>query len=128
VIGDQAELQPRNKTPPSLIYWAEDNFNPATKKEMTMFNTIKTALAAALIFGAASAAFANENEDNGEGGYHLGPMGQFLGGDAVNPVYHRSLRGTAGHASSTGRPGEAFGFAAAIHKPTSSHPKTHRGY
>jgi hypothetical protein len=66
-----------------------------------MLTKTTLALAAALIIGTASAGFANENEDFGEGGYHLGPMGQFLGGDAVNPVYHRSLRGSTAHASGT---------------------------
>ncbi len=50
--------------------------------------TTKIALAAALIFGAASAVqAANENDGGNEtGGYHLGPMGQHFGG--ANPAYH----------------------------------------
>jgi hypothetical protein len=60
--------------------------------EIPMFTKTKLALAAALIFGVASAAqAANENDGGNEtGGYRLGPMGQHFGG--VNPVYHRSLR------------------------------------
>jgi hypothetical protein len=54
--------------------------------EMTMTNT-KTLIALSAIalgvLSATSAAFANENQDNGEGGYVLpGNM------DGVNPVYH----------------------------------------
>jgi hypothetical protein len=57
-----------------------------------MFTKTKLALAAALIFGAASAVQAASENDGGNetGGYRLGPMGQQFGG--VNPVYHRSLR------------------------------------
>jgi hypothetical protein len=58
-----------------------------------MFTKTTLALAAALIFGVASAAqAANENDGGNEtGGYRVGPMGQqFSGG--VNPAYHRSLR------------------------------------
>jgi hypothetical protein len=57
-----------------------------------MFATTKLTLAAALIFGAASAVqAANENDGGNEtGGYHYGPMGQYFGG--ANPVHHRSLR------------------------------------
>ena len=83
-----------------------------------MFNTIKTALAAALIAGAASAAFAsNENASD----------------QSVSTA--QSIRESRENqlpwwwnTPSTGRPGDAFGLAAAIHKPASSHPKTHRGY
>jgi hypothetical protein len=57
-----------------------------------MFTKTKLALAAALIFGAASAGqAANENDGGNEtGGFHLGTMGQHFGG--ANPVYHRSMR------------------------------------
>jgi hypothetical protein len=57
-----------------------------------MFTKTKLALAAALIFGVASAAQAASENDGGNetGGYRVGPMGQHFGG--VNPVYHRSLR------------------------------------
>jgi hypothetical protein len=57
-----------------------------------MFTRTKLALAAALMFGVASAAqAANENDGGNEtGGYRLGPMGQHFGG--ANPVYHRSMR------------------------------------
>jgi hypothetical protein len=50
------------------------------------------AVAAALIFGAASAVQAASENDGGNetGGFHYGPMGQYFGG--ANPVYHRSLR------------------------------------
>jgi hypothetical protein len=116
VINDQAELQRRNKTPSSLIYCAEDDFNPATKQEMTMFNTIKMALAAALIVGAASAAFASNEHDE-------------------DPSTAQSIRESRDNqlpwwwnAPSTGKPGDAYGFAPAIHKSGSSHPKTHRDY
>jgi hypothetical protein len=58
-------------------------------KTFPMFTKTKLALAAALVFSAASAVQAsNDNEE--KGGYRLGPMGQQFGG--VNPVYHRSLR------------------------------------
>jgi hypothetical protein len=55
-----------------------------------MFTKTKVAFAAALIFGAASAAQANEPRDE-FGGYRVGPLGQSFQG--ANPVYHRSLRG-----------------------------------
>ena len=57
-----------------------------------MFTRTKLALAAALMFGAASAVQAASDNDGGNetGGYRLGPMGQQFGG--VNPAYHRSLR------------------------------------
>jgi hypothetical protein len=57
-----------------------------------MFTKTKLALAAALIFGVASAAqAANENDGGNEtGGYRVGPMGQHFSG--ANPAYHRSMR------------------------------------
>ena len=54
-----------------------------------MLTKTKVALAAALIFGAASAAQANEPRDE-FGGYRVGPLGQSFQG--ANPVYYRSLR------------------------------------
>jgi hypothetical protein len=83
-------------------------------QEMTMFNTIKTALAAALIVGAASAAFASNEHD-----------------DSVSTA--QSVRESREsqlpwwwNTPSTGRPGDAFGLATAIHQPASSHSKTRR--
>ncbi len=57
-----------------------------------MFTKTKIAVAAALIFGAASAVqAANENDGGNEtGGYRVGPMGQHFGG--ANPVYHSRYR------------------------------------
>jgi hypothetical protein len=57
-----------------------------------MFIKTKLALAAALIFGVASAAqAASENNGGNEtGGYRVGPMGQHFSG--ANPAYHRSMR------------------------------------
>jgi hypothetical protein len=57
-----------------------------------MFTKTKIAVAAALIFGAASAVqAANENDGGNEtGGYSVGPMGQHFGG--ANPVYHGRYR------------------------------------
>ena len=59
-----------------------------------MFTKTKLALAAALIFGAASAVqAANENDGGNEtGGYHYGPMGQYFGGGS--PFDHHSPRYT----------------------------------
>jgi hypothetical protein len=47
-----------------------------------MLGKTALALAAALIFGAVTAAQANDNADNWNevGGYHIGPLGQHLGG------------------------------------------------
>jgi hypothetical protein len=75
-----------------------------------MFTKTKLALAAALIFGAASAVQAASENDGGNetGGYRLGPMGQHFGG--VNPVYHRSLR----HAYGTGS--GPFAFVPGYHR------------
>jgi hypothetical protein len=57
----------------------------------------KIAFAAALIIGSATAVLANDTDRNDVGGFHVGPVGQEMGGGAVNPTYHRSLR--AGSAS-----------------------------
>ena len=83
-----------------------------------MFNKMKTALVAALIVGAASAAFAsNENQSD----------------QSVSAA--QSIRESRENqlpwwwnTQSTGRPGDAFGLAAASHKPLTSHPKTRRDY
>jgi hypothetical protein len=62
----------------------------------------KIALAAALIVGGANAVLANDTDHNDVGGFHVGPLGQEMGGDAVNPAYHRSLRAAAAsHASAS---------------------------
>jgi hypothetical protein len=55
----------------------------------------KIAFAAALIVGSATAVLANDKEYDDVGGFHVGPLGQEMGGNAVNPVYHRSLRAGA---------------------------------
>jgi BA14K-like protein len=55
-----------------------------------MMTKTKLALAAVVVFGAASAAQANEPRDE-FGGYRVGPLGQSFQG--ANPAYHRSLRG-----------------------------------
>jgi hypothetical protein len=64
----------------------------------------KIALAAALVLGSAGAVLANDTDHNDVGGFHLGPLGQEMGGSAVNPAYHRSLRGTAANASTACAP------------------------
>jgi hypothetical protein len=48
----------------------------------TMLTKTRLAIAAALIFGATSAVQASNENDGGNntGGYHIGPMGQHLGG------------------------------------------------
>jgi hypothetical protein len=57
----------------------------------------KLAIAAVLILGAASASEAGKDEDpEAKGGFVWGPMGQRMGGSAVNPAYHRSLGGRRG--------------------------------
>jgi hypothetical protein len=69
-----------------------------------MLNKSRFAIAAALILGAVSAAqAANENMDEGMGGYACGPLHQRLGGRAANPVYNRTIcygRGAYGYARS----------------------------
>jgi hypothetical protein len=51
-------------------------------------------LAAALAVGLSSAAFAGGKDDaDSSGGFRVGPTGQSAQ-DGVNPVYHRSLRGS----------------------------------
>ncbi|HEY2227102.1 MAG TPA: hypothetical protein VGI22_05045 [Xanthobacteraceae bacterium] len=62
----------------------------------------KFAFAAALIIGSATAVLANDIDRNDTGGFHVGPLGQEMGGEAVNPTYHRSLRaGSQAHASAS---------------------------
>ena len=70
----------------------------------------KIALAAALTLGTAFAALAS-NENDVTGGYReLGPGGVVT--DGVNPVYHHSLRSTAG---------SSYGYAPApSHKHTTT--------
>jgi hypothetical protein len=59
-----------------------------------MLTTSKLAIAAALFLGAVSAAQAGKDADpEATGGFVWGPMGQRMGGSAVNPAYHRSLGG-----------------------------------
>jgi hypothetical protein len=61
-----------------------------------MLSRSKLALAAALILGAAGAAqAANDNQSDPNRGFAYGPMGQRVGGSAVNPVHHLSTRGKA---------------------------------
>jgi hypothetical protein len=57
-----------------------------------MLTKTKLALAAVLIFGAASAVQAASENDGGNetGGFRVGPMGQHFAG--ANPAYHRSMR------------------------------------
>ena len=56
-----------------------------------MLRKTALALAAALVFGAVTAAQANENADNWNevGGYRIGPLGQRLGGTGFWPRGHR---------------------------------------
>jgi hypothetical protein len=58
-----------------------------------MLRRTALALAAALIFGAVTAAQANDNADNWNevGGYHIGPLGQRLGGSFL--LHWRGQRG-----------------------------------
>jgi hypothetical protein len=74
-----------------------------------MLRKTKLALAAALILGAAGAAqAANDNQSDPTRGFAYGPMGQRVGGSAVNPIHHLSTRGKAHHAA----PAEgAYAFA-----------------
>ena len=50
-------------------------------------------LAAVLTLGLATAAQAGARDDGEQGGFRVGPQGQ-VATSGVNPVYHRSLRGT----------------------------------
>ena len=77
-------------------------------------NTI--ALAAAAILAAVSVAQANDRDDTA-GGFRVGPLGQSLGGSAVNPTYHRSLRG-----------GGAYAFAPNAGNGTASCEQRFRSY
>jgi|HubBroStandDraft_6_1064221.scaffolds.fasta_scaffold1602790_1 hypothetical protein len=64
-----------------------------------MLTKSKLALAAALILGAASAAqAASENPSDPTRGFAYGPLGQRMGGRAVNPVDHLSTRGHGAYA------------------------------
>jgi hypothetical protein len=72
-----------------------------------MLTKTKMALAAALTLAAASAALANERDDD-RGGYVVpGSM------DGVNPVYHPGIFGNAAAA-------KAYGF---VVSPTRKHPR-----
>jgi Spy/CpxP family protein refolding chaperone len=58
-----------------------------------MLTKSKLAIAAALVLGAASAAqAASENPSDPTRGFPYGPLGQRMGGHAVNPVDHLSTR------------------------------------
>jgi Spy/CpxP family protein refolding chaperone len=58
-----------------------------------MLTKSKLAIAAALVLGAASAAqAASENPSDPTRGFVYGPLGQRMGGHAVNPVDHLSTR------------------------------------
>jgi Spy/CpxP family protein refolding chaperone len=62
-----------------------------------MLTKSKLAIAAALVLGAASAAqAASENPSDPTRGFAYGPMGQRMGGPAVNPVQHLSTRYSRG--------------------------------
>jgi hypothetical protein len=58
-----------------------------------MLTKSKLAIAAALFLSAISAAQARVDDPEATGGFVWGPMGQRMGGSAVNPAYHRSLGG-----------------------------------
>ena len=65
----------------------------------------KLAIAAALVLGAASAAqAASENPSDPTRGFAYGPLGQRMGGRAVNPVDHLSTRHARGGAYAFVRP------------------------
>jgi hypothetical protein len=73
-----------------------------------MLSRTKLALAAALILGAAGAAqAANDNQSDPNRGFAYGPLGQRVGGSAVNPVHHLSTRGKIHRTTGEG----AFAFA-----------------
>ena len=67
-----------------------------------MLTKTKIALAAALIFGTATAALANDSGED-RGGYVL--PGSMVG---VNPVYHPDIFGAPGN---TGNGSNAYGYA-----------------
>jgi hypothetical protein len=84
-----------------------------------MLTKTKVVLAAALMLGTASAAFAGDQNEE-RGGYVLpGNM------DGVNPVYHPRWFPNAARHANTGTGGEAYGYAPAP-KPTHrvSHERT----
>ena len=78
-----------------------------------MLSKSKLAIAAALILGAAGAAQAGaENQSDTTRGFAYGPMGQRMGGSAVNPVDHLSTRGRAYRSRSYGAEAlGAYGYA-----------------
>jgi len=58
-----------------------------------MLTKSRLAIAAAILLGAASAAqAAAENQSDENRGFPYGPLGQRVGGKAVNPVHHLSTR------------------------------------
>jgi hypothetical protein len=62
-----------------------------------MLTKSKLAIAAALVLGAASAAqAASENPSDPTRGFAYGPLGQRMGGPAVNPIHHLSTRHARG--------------------------------
>jgi hypothetical protein len=77
-----------------------------------MSTKTKIALAAALILGTASAALANDSDDE-KGGFVIpGSM------DGVNPAYHPDIFGNTRNA------GQAYGYVAAP-KPKQTHRASH---
>jgi hypothetical protein len=68
-----------------------------TDGEMVMLTKTKIALAAALIFGTATAALANDSGED-RGGFVI--PGSMVG---VNPVYHPDIFGTASNAVNAGK-------------------------
>jgi hypothetical protein len=105
----------RNRNPP-LLRGRERNHKKLTDGDFKMLTKTKAVLAAALIFGTASAALAgSQGEDTG--GYVL-PGNT----DGVNPVYHPDLFPAT---INSGNAGKAYGFVPAAkqtHRP--SHEKT----
>jgi hypothetical protein len=101
---------------PPLFRGRERNHKKLTDGDFKMLTKTKAVLAAALIFGTASAALAgSQGEDTG--GYVL-PGNT----DGVNPVYHRDLFPAT---INSGNAGKAYGFVpAAKQTPRPSHEKT----
>jgi len=50
----------RNKTPPTLIYFAEGRFNRSTKQDVTMFTKSTIAMSVAVILSAAAVSLSNQ--------------------------------------------------------------------
>jgi hypothetical protein len=71
----------------------------------------KLVIAAALFLSAASVAQAGKDVDpEATGGFVWGPMGQRMGGSAVNPAYHRSLGGKRYEYGVTREGSRAYGY------------------